>query len=55
MVMRPKIKEIIATGGKLGMGGDFFFPGGFGCWFVVHLEFFISSRLLYKYLDEYLR
>lgn len=28
MVMRPKIKEIIATGGKIGMRGDFFFPGG---------------------------
>lgn len=56
MVMRTKIKEIIATGGKFGMRGEFLFPGRgvflFGCWFV-HLEFF-SSRLLYKYLDEYL-
>lgn len=40
MVMRTKIKEIIATGGNLGMGcGEiFFFPGGFGCWFVVYLD-----------------
>lgn len=41
MVMRTKIKEIIATGGNLGMRGDVFFPGGgFFIWFVVHLEFF---------------
>lgn len=35
MVMRTKIKEIIATGGKFGMRGDFFFPSRgvflFGC------------------------
>lgn len=39
MVMRTKIKEIIATGGNLGMGcGEiFFFPGGFGCWFVLFI------------------
>lgn len=34
--MRTKIKEIIATGGKFGMRGDFFFPGRF---FLVWLQF----------------
>lgn len=43
--MRPKIKEIIATGGNLGMRGDFFFPGGFGCWFVLFILNSFSSRL----------
>lgn len=41
------------------MRGDFFHSGGvFFIWLLlvcsVYLEFFISSRLLYKYLDEYL-
>lgn len=38
MVMRTKIKEIIASGAKFGMRGDlFFFPSGFGCWFVLFI------------------
>lgn len=48
MVMRTKIKEIIATGGKIGMRGDVFFPGGFGCWFVLFISI-LSSRLLHKF------
>lgn len=32
--MRTKIKEIIATGGNLGMRGDFVL---FGCWFVLFM------------------
>lgn len=41
--MRTKIKEIIATGGNLGMGcGEisFFLVGGFFYLVAVHLEFF---------------
>lgn len=53
MVIRTKIKEIIATGGNLGMRGDVFFPGGggvflFGCWFVLFILNSFSSRLLYS-------
>lgn len=39
--MRTKIKEIIATGGKFGMRGDFFFLVGGGFWL-------LFSRLLYS-------
>lgn len=52
MVMRTKIKEIIATGAKFGMRGDFFFPGGGGggVYLVAGLLFilnsFSSSRIL---------
>lgn len=40
MVMRTKIKEIIATGGNLGMRGDVFFLVNFlfgCCWFVLFI------------------
>lgn len=49
--MRTKIKEIIATGGNLGMRGDFLFLVGgfflFGCWFVLFI-LILGSRLLYS-------
>lgn len=47
--MRPKIKEIIATGGKFGMRGDFLFLVGLvaGLLFILIL----GSRLLYYYIS----
>lgn len=41
--MRTKIKEIIATGGKIGMRGDFFFFPGGGFFYLVAAGLFCSS------------
>lgn len=42
--MRTKIKEIIATGGKFGMRGEFFFPGGGGGF--IWLLFILNSLVV---------
>lgn len=52
MVMRTKIKEIIATGGKLGMRGDVFFSGGgvfFLVWLLLVCSVYLDSLVVVDY------